>query len=194
MFEVVPPEAVPALLPELRAVSDAWLAEKAGAEKSFALGGFDGDYLVNFPHALMRRGAGGEIVAFANLWPGDGRTELSLDLMRHLPGAPPTTMNAMFAAMMLWGQARGYQWFNLGAAPFAGLSSHPLASRWNRIGAFVYGHGEAFYHFEGLRAFKEKFDPVWSPNYLVCPHGLAAARVLVEVNRLVSGGARGLLG
>ena len=194
VFEVVPPEAVPALLPELRAVSDAWLAEKAGSEKSFALGGFDEAYLRNFPHALMRRGAGGEIVAFANLWPGDGQTELSLDLMRHGPGAPPTTMNAMFAAMMLWGQARGYRWFNLGAAPFAGLSPHPLASRWNRIGAFVYDHGGAFYHFEGLRAFKEKFDPVWSPNYLVCPHGLAAARVLVEVNRLVSGGARGLLG
>ena len=44
-----------------------------------------------------------------------------------------------------------------------------------------------------LRAFKEKFDPVWSPNYLACPGGLAAPRILYEVNVLVSGGLRGLM-
>ncbi|MFO0005547.1 MAG: phosphatidylglycerol lysyltransferase domain-containing protein, partial [bacterium] len=32
-FEVVPPSAVPALLPELRAISDDWLASKATTEK-----------------------------------------------------------------------------------------------------------------------------------------------------------------
>ena len=194
-FAILPPAEVAARMDELRAVSDAWLGGKAGAEKSFALGGFDTDYLANFPAAVMRRPveAGGEIVAFANLWPGDGRTELSIDLMRHHPDAPSTAMNALFAELMVWGKERGYRWFNMGAAPFSGMSDHPLAARWSRLGAFVYEHGEAFYHFEGLRAFKDKFDPVWSPNYLACPGGTAPLRVLLEVNRLVSGGARGLL-
>jgi len=62
----------------------------------------------------------------------------------------------------------------------------------NRIGGFVYEHGEQFYHFEGLRAFKQKFDPEWSPNYLASPGGLAAPRILYEVNILISGGLRGL--
>ena len=200
-FKILPVEEVPAVMDELRAVSDAWLGGKAGAEKSFALGGFDPTYLSNFPVAVMRRrrhaeegqSPTGEIVAFANLWPGDGRAELSLDLMRHSPDAPSVTMNALFAELMLWGKEQGYRWFNMGAAPFAGMSDHPLAARWSRLGAFVYEHGEAFYHFEGLRAFKEKFDPVWSPNYLACPGGTAPLRVLLEVNRLVSGGTGGLL-
>ena len=191
-FGVLPVEEVPSAMDELRAVSDAWLAEKAGAEKSFALGGFDADYLTNFPVAVMRD-AQGRIRAFANLWPGDGRTELSLDLMRYDPEAPGQTMNALFGELTAWGQSQGYRWFSLGAAPFSGMSGHRLGSRWNRVGSFVYEHGERFYHFEGLHDFKEKFDPVWTPNYLACPRGLAAARVLIEVNRLVSGGAKGLL-
>ncbi len=191
-FEIVPASAVPALMDELRAVSDAWLARHRGEEKSFALGRFDPAYLSNHPHAVMRD-ADGRVRAFANLWLGAEREELSLDLMRHDPEAPGVVMNALFAELTLWGKAEGYAWFNLGAVPLAGLSHHPLASHWNRLGAFVYEHGEGLYGFEGLRAFKEKFDPVWSPNYLACPGGLAAARVLIEVNRLISGGARGLL-
>ena len=43
-----------------------------------------------------------------------------------------------------------------------------------------------------LRSFKQKFDPEWSPNYLASPGGLAAPRILYEVNILISGGLRGL--
>ena len=102
-------------------------------------------------------------------------------------------MDALFAEMMLWGGKEGYRWLSLGAAPFSGVENRELAPIWNRIGGFIYEHGEQFYHFEGLRAFKEKFDPVWSPNYLACGGGLAAPRILYEVNMLVSGGLRGLM-
>ncbi len=44
-FELVPLEAVPALLPELREVSDAWLKEKATREKGFSLGFFSEEYV-----------------------------------------------------------------------------------------------------------------------------------------------------
>ena len=176
---------------ELRAVSDAWLQAKSGSEKFFALGRFDPAYLANFPHAVLERD--GRIVAFANLWPGGGREELSLDLMRYDPDAAGISMQVLFAQVMLWGKIEGYHWFNMGAAPFSGLEDRRLARRWNRLGAFLYEHGERFYNFEGLRDFKEKFDPVWTPNYLACPHGLAAGRVLLDVNTLISGGLTGLL-
>ena len=190
-FRVLDPAETVSRVEELRIVSDLWLRDKSGSEKSFALGNFDEAYLANFPHAVMEHE--GRIVAFANLWPGAEHEELSLDLMRYDPSAPGSAMQALFAHMMLWGKAEGYRWFNLGAAPFSGLSDHRLARRWNRMGAFVYEHGDRFYHFEGLRAFKEKFDPVWTPNYVACPGGLAAGRVLLEVNRMVSGGLSGLL-
>src|SRR5207249_2036799 len=40
-FEIVARENVPALMPVFRAISDAWLGEKRGAEKGFSLGFFD---------------------------------------------------------------------------------------------------------------------------------------------------------
>ncbi|MCL6282208.1 bifunctional lysylphosphatidylglycerol flippase/synthetase MprF [Ruegeria sp. 2012CJ41-6] len=192
VFEVIAKEDLAPALPELKAVSDLWLANKQGEEKGFSLGGFSEAYLMNFDHAVLRDGESGKIVAFANLFQGAGKSELSLDLMRYDPDSASFIMDALFAEMMLWGAAQGFHWFSLGAAPFSGIENRQLASLWNRIGGFVYEHGEQFYHFEGLRTFKQKFDPVWSPNYLASPGGLAAPRILYEINVLVSGGLRGL--
>lgn len=192
VFEIIPKEDLATVLPELRAISDKWLSGKAGAEKGFALGGFDDEYLSYFDHAVLRDGATGRIMAFANLFQGGNKSELSLDLMRYDPESPSFAMDALFAEMMVWGADQGFRWFSLGAAPFSGIENRQLASLWNRIGSFVYEHGEQFYHFEGLRSFKQKFDPEWSPNYLASPGGLAAPRILYEVNILISGGLRGL--
>ncbi|MEO1106595.1 MAG: bifunctional lysylphosphatidylglycerol flippase/synthetase MprF [Pseudomonadota bacterium] len=192
VFEIIPKEELAPVLPELRKISDDWLAQKAGAEKGFALGGFDEAYLSYFDHAVLRNGETGQIKAFANLFQGGNKSELSLDLMRYEPDSPSFVMDALFAEMMVWGSEQGFHWFSLGAAPFSGIENRQLASIWNRIGGFVYEHGEQFYHFEGLRAFKQKFDPEWSPNYLASPGGFSAPRILYEVNILISGGLRGL--
>jgi hypothetical protein len=66
-FEILHAEALPAALPALARVSDAWLAEKATREKGFSNASFDVQYLAQFPLAVVRRGDG--IIAFANLFP-----------------------------------------------------------------------------------------------------------------------------
>ena len=190
-FEVVPASAVPALLPELRAVSDAWLADKHTREKRFSLGLFDERYLSQCPAALVR--LHGRLIAFANLWLGAGRGEFSIDLMRHLPTAPPALMDYLFVHLLLWGQAEGYAWFNLGMAPLSGLEDRALAPLWHRLGAMIFRHGEHFYNFQGLRQYKEKFDPEWRPMYLASPGGLALPRVLANIAALVSGGLKGVV-
>ncbi|MEP5091063.1 MAG: phosphatidylglycerol lysyltransferase domain-containing protein, partial [Paracoccaceae bacterium] len=192
-FEVIPATQVVEVLPELRKISDAWLASKQGEEKAFSLGAFADDYNKYFDHAVLRKTDTGEIAAFANLFQSGNKNELSLDLMRYQPDGQNFVMDALFAELMLWGAKQGFHWFSLGAAPFSGIENHPLASFWNRVGGFVYEHGEHFYHFEGLRSFKQKFGPVWTPNYLASPGGLAVPRVLYEVNVLVSGGIKGLI-
>ena len=184
-FSVIPKAEVPDALPRLRAVSDAWLKSKNGHEKGFSLGYFDDAYMSEFDCAVLRRD--GEIVAFANLWRSGDRDECSIDLMRYRPGVSKVMMEALFAHLLLYGKAEGYRWFNLGAAPLAGLANHPLASTWSRVGTFIYRAGDEFYNFEGLRAFKQKFDPVWTPQYLACPGGLAMAQVLLDVTTLISG-------
>lgn len=191
-FGIIAKENLGPVLASLRTLSDAWLASKQGEEKGFALGAFEETYVANFDHAVLRNRSG-EIVAFANLFQGANKHELSLDLMRHDPDGPNFVMDALFGELMLWASAQGFQWFSLGAAPFSGLESRRLASFWNRVGGFIYQHGEQFYHFEGLRAFKQKFNPVWTPNYLASPGGFAAPRILYEVNTLISGGVIGLM-
>ena len=190
-FEVVPAGGVEPLLPQLRAISDAWLAEKSTAEKGFSLGAFSEPYLRRFPVAVVR--SAGEVVAFANLWPAGTREELSVDLMRFGPDAPRGAMDYLFIELMLFGRAEGYRWFNLGMAPLSGLENRSLAPLWHRMGSFLYRHGESFYNFEGLRRYKEKFDPVWEPRYLASPGGLQLPRVLLDVSTLISGGLKELI-
>jgi phosphatidylglycerol lysyltransferase len=184
-FEMVPRAGVAAILPQLRIVSDAWLAEKNTAEKRFSLGFFDERYLQNFDCAVVRRG--GVIVAFANIWRG-AATELSVDLMRYGGDAPKGVIDYLLIECMLWGQTQGYHWFNLGMAPLSGLEEHALAPIWHKIGRMVQRYGEMFYPFEGLRKYKEKFLPVWRPRYLAAPDGLAIAGALLDVTALISGG------
>jgi len=189
-FEIVPAERVPKLLPELRSISDAWLADKATAEKHFSVGAFDPAYLGQFDFALVRRM--GQVCAFANLWSTQTKRELSVDLMRFGPDAPRSSMDFLFVELMLWGRAQGFQWFNLGMAPLAGLEQHPLAPAWHRVGNFVFRYGEHFYNFEGLRRYKAKYRPIWEPRYLVAPGGIALPRILLDVSALISGGIKEL--
>ena len=77
-------------------------------------------------------------------------------------------------------------------APFSGFEVHRFAPLWNRVGALLFRHGEHFYNFQGLRAFKEKFDPVWEPRFLASPGGLTTPFVLTDIAALVSGGVAGV--
>ena len=190
-FEVVPVAEVPGIIPALRTISDAWLKDKATAEKGFSVGSFSERYVRNFPVALVRRD--GEPVAFATLWPSAHQEELAVDLMRFNADAPPGTMDYLFVELLLWAKAQGYATFNLGVAPLAGLERHPLAPAWHRIGNFVFRHGEHFYNFEGLRRYKAKFHPTWEPKYLVAPPGgMTLPLILVDVSVLIAGGIREL--
>ncbi len=178
------------LLPELRRVSDDWIRHKHAREKAFSLGAFRDSYVRRLPVAVVRQGP--TIVAFATLWLSGTRYEASVDLMRYSADAPPGVMDFLFLHLMQWSREEGFDWFNLGMAPLAGLESRPLAPFWNRVGSLVFRYGENFYGFQGLRQYKAKFGPVWEPKYLASPGGLALPAILANVATLISGGADGL--
>ena len=185
-FRIVDPVGVRAIIDQLRAVSDDWLAAKTSAEKRFSLGFFDEAYVSRFPVAVIERG--GRIQAFANIWPGPQHVELSVDLMRYHRDAPRSVMEALFVHVMKWGREQGYRRFALGMAPLSGFEGSPVAPVWNRLGAFLYEHGESVYNFQGLRAYKDKFNPIWEPQYLAYPGGLRLPRIMADVSALVAGG------
>ena len=62
-FEVLQPQQLPALLPKLQAVSDAWLEDKAVGEKSFSVGAFS----TSFP-AIRKTTSSLSRIACPRLW------------------------------------------------------------------------------------------------------------------------------
>jgi len=191
-FEIIDTPQVSSLIPELQHISNMWLGSKNTSEKKFSMGCFNTEYLQFNPVAVVRNE--GRIVAFTNIWQGYQKEELSVDIMRFLPEAPRSTMDYLFISLFLWGKQTEFQWFNLGMAPLAGLENRQYAPFWHRIGALIYQHGEHFYNFQGLRGYKEKFDPVWAPRYLASPGGIALPRILTNIATLISGSAKGVLG
>lgn len=188
--EILPPGASTGILPELERISNDWLTAKQTREKRFSLGSFSPEYIRHFPIAVVRQGE--RAVAFATLWVTETKDELMVDLMRYDADAPPNVMTYLFIQIMLWGRDQGYQWFNFGMAPLAGLQHRALAPLWSRLGAFVFRHGESFYNFRGLREYKDRFDPTWEPRYLASPGGLALPLILTDVASLISGGFKGV--
>jgi phosphatidylglycerol lysyltransferase len=190
-FSVTPANEVAPLLPDLRAISAAWLAESRTREKGFSLGAFRDDYVLRRPVAVVRQN--GAIVAFANVLCTQQQSEVSVDLMRQLPSAPSGTMDFLFTQLMLHYKAQGVQRFALGMAPMAGMVTHELAPRWHRFGRWLFDSGESFYNFRGLRSFKDKFLPVWEPRYLAAPPGMATLLSVADVTALIAGGLRGVI-
>ncbi len=149
-------------------------------------------YLRSTTLAVVRRGD--EIVAFANLWEGAEGEEVTVDLMRYTARAPEGAMEYLFVQSMLWGRDTGFAHFNLGMAPLSGLENRQLSPIWNRVSARCCSSTRKnFYNFQGLRGFKEKFDPVWEPRYLASQGGLALPKILTNVSTLVSRGLRGII-
>ncbi|NHF72182.1 bifunctional lysylphosphatidylglycerol flippase/synthetase MprF [Paracoccus sp. 12-3] len=183
-LEIVMPPHDSALMAELQAISDDWLAAKNGREKGFSVGRFDPDWLNRWPIALARQGQ--QIVAFANIMTTNSRQFGSIDLMRYSGAAPGGTMEFMFTEVMLQLKAQGFTRFSLGMAPLAGLTPHRSGRIWDRFGHIIYRRGGRFYNFEGLRAFKRKFDPEWYPHYLATSSGLPPLVPLTDAARLIA--------
>lgn len=189
-FEVVPPERVGEILPELQAISDAWLVHHAGGDKSFSMGGFYPRYVCEFPVGIVR--FEGRIVAFATLWTTASKSAFSMDLMRYIEEGPRRIMDYLFVELIEWGRAEGYQAVDFGMAPLSGLDDRPLAPILSRVGNLLFERGEEIYNFQGVRAYKGKYDPVWRPRYIAAPNRWAIPLVLADMGLLTSGGVAGL--
>jgi phosphatidylglycerol lysyltransferase len=190
-FEVLEPEQVAAVIPELRVVSDEWLAHRRSREKSFSLGHFDEGFNSRGRVGVVR--VAGRIVAFATVWLSGRKAEVEIDLMRYSNDAPPSVMRYLVTEFILWAKAQGFSDFNLGMVPLSGIRTGTVAPLWNQIAGAVRVGGERYYNFRGLRAFKEWFHPDWEPSYLVSPGGIKRPVIVASVASLISGGPAGLV-
>ena len=186
-FRVVTPVEVTARLEELREVSDDWLQSKAVSERQFSIGFFDDDYLQHFPCALVESTTDGRILAFANLLRGPERVELSIDLMRYRSDGP-RVMDFLFVSLFLYGKEQGYRRFNLGMAPLASVGQARGAHSRERLANLLFQHGEHWYNFQGLRYYKQKWEPDWQPRYMGYAGAWEWPFAIAYVSALIAGG------
>jgi phosphatidylglycerol lysyltransferase len=184
--EVLEPPLSDAVVTELRQISNEWLGMMHGTEKKFSLGAFDDDYIRNAPVCVVRTPQG-VISAFVNLVPEYQKNELTADLMRRRTVIENGTMDFMFGTLFSWAKEKGYESYNLGLSPLAGVGDAPQDPVAERALHYIYEHVNQFYNFKGLHQFKEKFHPSWSQRYLVFPSAGLMPAISMALMRVHSG-------
>lgn len=186
-FEMILPGRLDTVIEQLREISNALVARQPTGEKGFSVAAFTRDFVFAQPVALLWQHR--RPIAFAAVMTTDTRQEVTVGLMRYRPGAASRyAMEYLFVRLIEWARDQDYGSFNLGIAPLSGLGGHRLAPRWHRLGHLIWAHGHSFYNFQGLRTFKDKFDPTWEPRYLAASGFFAPYLVLLDVTALTGGG------
>ncbi|HET7827653.1 MAG TPA: phosphatidylglycerol lysyltransferase domain-containing protein, partial [Candidatus Saccharimonadales bacterium] len=167
-YEAARPPHSQVLLKEMRQVSDIWLSSGGRAERGFALGRFDKDYLQSCViHTL--RDKTGRLIAFSNQLPQFRPDDLlTVDLLRSDPQTE--SMAYLLYKVIEAGQVTGRSKFDLGFVPFA-RASGPLLAIAKTVSSDRFSA-------KGLEQFKNKFNPNWQPNYLAYDGDMADLGVI----------------
>jgi len=188
-FEMIAPDKLSPIVAELRDISDDWLVAKQAREKGFSLGRFDERFLARGPVGIAR--FNGKLVAFASVWASAEHAEAEVDVMRYSAAAPPAVMRYLLVELCFWAQREGYEMFNLGMVPLAGIRRSAVAPMWHQVTSLFKRAGERYYNFEGLRDFKQWFYPDWEPSYLVSVGGTKRPILIANIASLISGRSSG---
>jgi phosphatidylglycerol lysyltransferase len=187
-FRILQNHEVDKYLPELRTISSDWLQAKDLAERQFSIGYFDDAYMRRFPCAIVEHvGEPCRVMGFANLLEAPDRGELSVDLMRYRTDGP-SVMDFLIVSLLLHGKAEGYREFNLGMAPLSSVGEQRGAHARERLARLLFQRGEQWYNFQGLRFYKDKFNPEWVPRYMAYQDAWEWPVAIAYVSALIAGG------
>lgn len=148
----------------LKSISEHWLGDKK--EMCFSVGAFEEDYLNKAPIAVLRN-RNQEIAGFCSLMYTNYNQSVSIDLIRWNKDLEVSMMDALYIHMLLWAKEQGYQQFNMGMATLSNVGLNKHAYLREKIASKVFENMNGFYSFQGLRKYKQKFNPDWEPRYLV---------------------------
>jgi len=167
------PVADEALVAQLQAISETWIADKFGGEMGFTMGGTP---ITGGHETLMSAvtDAQGQLLAFVTWAPMYAARGWVVDFMRRASDAPNGAMEYAITETLNRLQARGDQVVSLGLAPLANAeadASEAILSLEKGI-ELIYNRFNTAYGWKSLHDFKKKFDPRWESRYLIYP-GLA---------------------
>ncbi|HYK73151.1 MAG TPA: bifunctional lysylphosphatidylglycerol flippase/synthetase MprF [Pseudoneobacillus sp.] len=182
-FQIIYPPFSEDFFNQIKQISYHWLGGRV--EKGYSLGFFDESYLSLAPIAIIKNPKD-EWIAFTSIMPTyDQHQTISVDLMRFLPDSPNGTMDFIFLNMIEWAREEGYKKFNLGMAPLSnvGISKYSFFSE--KIAAQIFKQGHVFYHFQGVKRFKEKYADHWEPKFLAYKRKTSLFFTMVQLVYLI---------
>ncbi|KAA1039579.1 bifunctional lysylphosphatidylglycerol flippase/synthetase MprF [Macrococcus equipercicus] len=177
-FKIIEPPLTDAVYSQLKAVSDRWLSGKE--EMSFSVGSFNRDYLNQAPIAVIASDT--EIAGFCSLMPTYYNGTLSVDLIRWRPEMDMPMMDALYLYMLQYAQQQEYTYFNMGMATLSNVGQNRHAYIREKVAGNVFEHFNNYYSFQGLRKYKQKFNPLWESRYLVYRKYTSLAWNLIRVS------------
>ncbi|HKR81886.1 MAG TPA: phosphatidylglycerol lysyltransferase domain-containing protein [Candidatus Saccharimonadales bacterium] len=183
--ELLKPPLDAVTVARLRHISRNWLGLPGREERRFMMGYFTSGYLQTSAAIMVLRDKDGSIQAFINQIPSYDSQEINYDLLRHTQSSPGNSNDFLLLNFIDYAAEQGFTRANLGLCPLSGLGSHEEAHALidNALG-FVYNKGDRFYSFTGLRRFKAKYEPAWSPRYIAYREGVPGfTRVVTALAR-----------
>ena len=175
-----------ALITQLQFISDCWLRDTGRQERGFSQGTFDPNKLKKHDIITLENEQG-KIIAFLNIIPNYAPGEATYDLIRKLDGELGGNMDILILKFIEYCRELGYNSLNMGLAPFSGK---PVDSKIStKLLKVTYKILPAIRAWQGLRDFKEKFDPSWHDRYLIYEHDYdllllpAALNNVMRINR-----------
>jgi phosphatidylglycerol lysyltransferase len=134
-----------------------------------------------------------DVIGFVTVSPVAERQGWLFEQFPHRPGAPNGTVELMIDAAMRVIALDGCRYATLGLAP---LSRRALVEPFHNplwldvVLAWLRKHGQRFYNFDGLDAFKAKLRPErWEPVFAVSNESQVSFRTLYAIASAFSGNA-----
>jgi phosphatidylglycerol lysyltransferase len=185
------PVAIATDHPGLASCLDRWLASKNLPPLHFMVESHTLDRLENRRVFVAKRNDA--VVGFVVLSPVAQREGWLFEQFPHAPGAPNGTVELMIDAAMRSVASEGCSYATLGLSPLSKRAEidpvdQPL---WlNVILGWVRKHGQRFYNFDGLDAFKAKLRPSrWEPVFALSKEPEVSVRTLYAIAAAFSGNA-----
>ncbi len=182
-IEFVPGDHVEAILPDLDRINNSWQHDRGGPEHRFSISYFNPEFLKRNPVAVVRESD--RMVGFASLWQGSDRDTITIDLVRYLPESPPAILDYLITEVLLAGQRQRFRFFSLGSAPLnpdQALLSPEL--RWQLM-SLAFRLSRHFYSYQGLRNYKERFQPSWQPLFVALPPDRPRHAIIADIATLI---------
>ncbi len=166
-YEVLKAPHSPEIISRLRSISNDWLKAPGRTERGLVMGYFSNSYMQQC-NIIVAKDDQGRIMGFINQVPSYDVTEANYDLLRHSHGSLGNINDFLLLSFISECTKQNYKTLNLGLCPLSGMdrSSNEEQKTLDRLMNFTYSNGDRLYSFSGLKRFKAKYEPTWSPRYL----------------------------